>query len=90
MNKFPLGKVVTTAAVARSKQVTFEDCLKVLRRHAQGDWGDICAEDRGTNEDALKYGSRIFSVYKLPNGVTLWVITEADRSVTTVLFPEDY
>jgi hypothetical protein len=60
-----------------------------LKRHASGDWGDICPEDRGLNELALKDGSRLLSVYGTGER-KFWIITEADRSVTTVLMPEDY
>lgn len=62
-----------------------------LIRHATGDWGDIHPDDRGMNEAALEHGNRIFSVYEYPEDKTvIWIITEADRSVTTVLFPDEY
>ena len=63
----------------------------LLRRHVSGDWGDIHPEDDGLNEEALETGARILSVYGTtdhPN--RLWIITEADRSATTTLRPEDY
>jgi len=60
-----------------------------LARHATGDWGDLCAFDRRQNERALRVGERIFSSYESPAG-KVWIITEADRSITTILLPEDY
>lgn len=73
-----------------------EGARVLLMRHAKGDWGDIHPEDRGLNEKSLENGSRLLSVYKLPQrapGVTppkLWIITEADRSATTLLLPDEY
>lgn len=64
--------------------------LEYLMRHLQGDWGDLCEEDRQTNADALIYGNRVLSSYNLPDGQCLWIITEADRSITTLLLPEEY
>lgn len=85
--KFQLGQVVITtnaAGVLDTPAVS-----EGLRRHASGDWGDICPEDAALNDLALKDGSRLMSVYG--NGDRrFWVITEADRSMTTVLMPSDY
>ena len=61
-----------------------------LKRHLAGDWGDVCDEDRVANELALQNGGRLFSVYKKKGLPTIWIITEWDRSVTTVLFPNEY
>jgi len=61
-----------------------------LERHAAGDWGELPPEDRAANDDALKHGDRLFSSYKHRSKGELWIITEADRSVTTALLPEDY
>jgi hypothetical protein len=61
-----------------------------LRRHAGGDWGALDAEDAAQNERALVRGERVISVYTTPAAVTFWVITEADRSVTTLMLPEEY
>lgn len=66
------------------------DVIAGLSRHARGDWGDVCKEDAGENELSLQEGFRLLSVYKDRNGVCFWIITEADRSATTVLLPEDY
>lgn len=64
--------------------------LSFIQRHVVGDWGDICAEDRQVNADALQYGSRLMSVYAITPTETLWIITEADRSCTTLLLPQEY
>lgn len=63
--------------------------LTLLRRHATGDWGDVCADDAAVNEAALRNGSRIFSVYQVGED-RVWVLTEADRSATTILLPSEY
>ena len=62
----------------------------LLRRHASGDWGDLSPEDLRANEEALKDGDRLLSAYNLKSGVKLWVITEADRSSTCILLPDEY
>ncbi|KKN39327.1 hypothetical protein LCGC14_0744320 [marine sediment metagenome] len=62
----------------------------LLRRHASGDWGDLSPDDRKANEEALKNGDRLLSAYHLLSGVKLWVITEADRSSTCILLPDEY
>jgi hypothetical protein len=66
-----------------------EDPFDYLARHAAGDWGDLCAFDRRQNEIALRDGYRVLSSYEVPAG-RIWIITEADRSVTTILLPEEY
>ena len=63
--------------------------FEYLARHATGDWGDLCAFDRRQNEIALREGYRVFSSYEMITG-RVWIITEADRSVTTILLPEEY
>lgn len=87
MSKFPMGQIVSTPGALES--IAPDDMLVCLGRHARGDWGDCDPEDKKTNNEALKYGSRLFSVYK-SKGVKFWIITEADRSVTTVLLPSEY
>lgn len=86
--KFPTGQIVATPN-ALSK-LTHNDILTSLSRHIQGDWGEVCEEDHQENELSLKEGFRLLSVYKGSNQTKFWIITEADRSVTTVLLPEDY
>ena len=86
--RFRLGHIVSTPnALAH---LTQEDILHGIQRHQAGDWGDVCAEDRQANDQALVKGTRILSVYHAGNGTRFWIITERDRSVTTVLLPEDY
>ena len=85
--KFPLGRIVMTANAAdRLDAVAVHEGL---RRHASGDWGDIPPEDAEQNEFGLKHGERLFSAYG-KGEKRFWIITECDRSVTTVLLPEDY
>ena len=86
--KFQLGQIVSTPnALSR---LTPEDILAAIQRHQAGDWGDVNGSDREENELSLRQGFRLISVYHAANGVKFWIITEADRSVTTVLLPEDY
>jgi len=85
---FPLGQVVITAN-ARDK-VHPADVMIGLRRHAAGDWGDLDEHDRQENEVSLAQGFRLLSAYKDRSGTKFWVVTEADRSATTILLPEDY
>lgn len=66
------------------------EMLTALRRHSQGDWGSLDDEDRRENELSLKEGFRLLSSYESAVGVKFWIITEADRSVTTVLLPSEY
>ena len=86
--KFPLGQTVATPNAL--SMLTPDDILHALARHQSGDWGDMCEEDRNENNLSLEKGFRLFSVYHAKNGVKFWIITEADRSVTTILMPEDY
>jgi hypothetical protein len=86
-SRFPLGQVVITRAALDT--ISPDDVSRALARHAQGDWGDLDPEDASLNELALKAGDRLLSAYG--NGPKrFWIITEADRSVTTVLLPTDY
>lgn len=85
---FPLGQLVATANAAA--QLSNEAVSEGLRRHAAGDWGELDDGDRAENENALIAGNRLLSAYTAPNGVKFWIITEWDRSATTVLLPEDY
>lgn len=84
---FQLGQIVTTANA--DAQLSPQAVQIAILRHAAGDWGEVHEDDRQQNERSLKDGSRLLSVYR--SGETaFWIITEADRSVTTVLMPEDY
>jgi hypothetical protein len=86
--KFRLGKIVSTPNAL--DRLTQEDILMGIQRHQAGDWGDVSEDDRAANEGALIKGTRLWSAYHAANGVKFWLITEADRSATSVLVPEDY
>jgi len=86
--KFPFGQLVSTSnALDRLVQA---DVWTAIQRHAKGDWGDLCEEDRKSNEWSLEHGERLFSVYHDRNQTKFYIITECDRTATTVLLPEDY
>lgn len=85
---FALGRTVSTANALRTLHM--EDVLLALARHSGCDWGDVCDEDKKSNDWSLANGERLLSAYKDRNGMKFWIITERDRSVTTVLLPEDY
>ncbi len=89
MRHLPLGQVVATPGALRTILEAGDDPLDYVARHASGDWGNLCGFDRRQNEIALRDGHRVFSSYDVPTG-RVWVITEADRSVTTILLPEEY
>ena len=83
-----LGQIVATPnALAH---ITQADIATALARHVVGDWGDLCAEDKEVNNQAVVVGMRILSAYQAANGTKFWIITEASRATTTVLLPEDY
>ena len=86
--KFRIGRILSTPHALES--LTQEGILLGIQRHQAGDWGDLSDEDRAANDRALVEGSRILSAYRAANGTKFWIITEADRSATTVLLPEDY
>ena len=90
---FDIGKVVATRGVHErmTQDLQFMEFIgRCLGRHVEGDWGEVCKEDREINQEALIIGNRVMSVYSHVDNTKVWVITEADRSVTTVLFPEEY
>jgi hypothetical protein len=85
--RFPVGMTYATPG-ALALEV---DLTRYLHRHHCGDWGDeLCAEDKAANEQALKDGSRLLSCYRTPAGDRLYIITEWDRSVTTIMLPSEY
>lgn len=87
---FPLGRIVATPAALSALESAHTEPGNLLSRHHRGDWGCVHPEDEGLNDEALKNGSRLMSVYPLATGQIIWIITEWDRSVTTLLLPEDY
>ncbi len=89
MGPFPLGRVVATPGALELLEEAGEDPLLLLARHNSGDWGELDLHDRQENALSLKNGWRLVSRYPIAGGV-VWIITEADRSVTTILLPEEY
>lgn len=87
---FPLGQIVATPGALEALNEARQSPVEFLARHARGDWGEVCAEDKALNDEAVKDGSRILSAYRTKVGVKLWVITEADRSSTCILLPDEY
>lgn len=85
---FPLGQIVMTPGI--ESNVTLAGINKALNEYIRKDWGILCDEDKALNDQALKYGSRIFAKYTDFAGNDFYIITESDRSVTTILLPEEY
>jgi hypothetical protein len=85
----PLGRVVATPGVLKLLSEIGEDPFGYIARHAAGDWGELCDFDRRQNEIALREGYRVLSSYPVGREC-VWIITEADRSITTILLPEEY
>ncbi len=88
--RFSLGQCVATPGALAALTRTGENAVHFLARHQAGDWGELCAEDAHANDLALRKGYRLLSAYTLADGTRLWVITEADRSSTCLLLPEEY
>ena len=93
--KFDLGQIVATSQALQSLEESGQSPSVFLDRHAQGDWGDVCEEDKQLNDQALIDGSRILSSYTTLQGVKIWIITEAaddngNRMASTILLPEEY
>ena len=87
---FPLGQCVATPGALAALEEAGQTPADFLNRHVCGDWGEIHPADKGMNEQALKDGARIFSVYRTSKGEKVWVITEADRASTCILLPDEY
>ena len=87
---FALGRLVATPGALAVLEVNGKGCTEYLERHIHGDWGDLCEDDQQANTEAVADDLRVLSAYRLPTGQKLWVITEWDRSATTVLLPEEY
>ena len=95
MIHFEIGQVVATPGALEALGTAGVTPVELLRRHSQGDWGDLSAEDKQSNDEGVQVGSRIFSAYVLPTNVKLWVITEAQddagkRNSTCILLPDEY
>ncbi len=87
---FSLGQTVATQDALDALTESGQTPEQFLRRHQMGDWGEMVEADKEQNDLAVQEGLRIFSAYKLATGVEIWVITEKNRSVTTILLPDDY
>jgi len=87
---FPLGQVVATPGALDALEYAEQTPVEFLARHARGDWGVVDEEDGTENDLSVKQGFRILSAYLLSTSVKIWIITEADRSATTILLPEEY
>jgi hypothetical protein len=87
---FPLGATLATPAALNVLEKAEISAGSLFDRHICGDWGDLDQNDKNSNDDALKSGASVFSSYDLPTKATVWIITEADRSATTILLPSEY
>lgn len=88
--KFPLGRVVATPGALEALERNGQGPLEFLARHANGDWGELDEQDRQENEYSLTHGLRLLSAYSLSDGTRLWIITESNRSSSTLLLPSEY
>ncbi len=86
--RFLLGQVVATRGAL--EKLSQQDVLLALKRHMYGDWGEVGKQDAMENDLSVIHGFRILSAYTARNGVKFWIITEADRSATTILLPDEY
>jgi hypothetical protein len=87
---FELGRIVATPGALRALEAAEQQPAEFLDRHVNGDWGDLGDEDKQENEFSVRNGFRILSAYTTNAGEKIWIITEADRSATTLLLPEEY
>ena len=87
---FSLGHCAITHGAMTALEAIHVEPATLLRRHQCGDWGNLCQQDRQTNYEAVTDGFRVFSAYELTSAVRVWVITDADRSSTTILLPDEY
>jgi hypothetical protein len=88
--KFSLGQIVATAGALEVLSAAEQTPGEFLNRHLSGDWGELDREDIEENESSLKNGYRLLSAYRTKKGEKLWIITEHDRSATTLLLPSEY
>lgn len=88
--KFSLGRVVITVNCKAHMDQLEADPIYFLMRHASGDWGEVCTSDKRLNDEAIKCGNRILSRYQLSDGENIYIITEHDRSVTTIMLRDEY
>lgn len=89
-NRFHPGRIGSTPGAILAFALSDTSIKAILTRHLQGDWGDVVEDDKKANDEALYCGGRLVSAYDLPGSDQVWVITEADRSSTTFLLPDEY
>ena len=87
---FELGQLVATPGANAAMMEAGQDPLELIQRHVTGDWAELDEEDQAENRFSITRDLRILSAYTLSTGVKVWIITEADRSATTILLPEEY
>ena len=90
INPYPLGELVATRGALAALEAAGQPPAEFLRRHASGDWGEVCEDDWRANDEALDSGDRLLSAYRTAKDERIWIITERDRSVTTILLPDEY
>ncbi len=90
MGKFPLGQLAATPGALRALEESGESPTQFLDRHVNGDWGTVDKADAAENEFSVDNDLRILSAYRTSKDVKIWIITEADRSATTILLPSEY
>jgi len=90
ITRFALGQTFITPGAEEALQIAGQTATEFLRRHMSGDWGELSDEDVRENEFSLKEDLRLLSAYQTGKGQKLWIITEADRSATTILLPSEY
>ena len=88
--RFPLGRIVATPGALDALTEASEQPLTFVARHARGDWGELDEHDIQENEFSVVHGLRLLSAYTLSTGTRIWIITESDRSATTLLLPSEY
>lgn len=88
--RFSLGRLLCTPGAIVALEESRQSAMEFLARHAAGDWGDLCDEDKKLNDQAALDGGRLFSAYTLKTGTKIWVITASDRSSTCTLSPSEY
>ena len=85
-----LGATYATPGALAALEAAQQTSAEFFSRHEAGDWGEVCPEDWAENDLSVREGFRLLSAYTLKTGVKIWIITEADRSVTTILLPDEY
>ena len=88
--RFALGQTFITPGAQEALEIAGQTAIQLLRRHMSNDWGEISEEDARENELSLREGYRLLSAYRTVRGQRIWIITEADRSATTILLPSEY